>query len=301
MSAFPLLLTKSSYNETTGKMLYTFPSTQVFSDKEVGLITAAFYNCFFNISAAMQNNSLTIYFPSGNYSGSGSPTMLTRTLVLADGYYSVAALNEALQNFCINQNLYYYDSGSGMNVYFLQFQTNSTLYAVQLNSFFVPTATQALANGWIAPSTPGWTVNGGTHFVAPQVFLSVGLGALLGINTGIYPTPVATTGTWTTTPRTTIGSKAPAINAVSSIILRTNLIAQSAVGSPADMLALVPITSQFGALTSFVAPHPVYSPIQNGNFTFVEITFCNQAAQPIKIFDPDITLTLEIRSQNKSI
>jgi hypothetical protein len=295
MSAFPILLTKDAYDPVSGKMIYQFPSTQTFSNKEVALINSSFYNSFFNITSTAQNNRITIEFPTGNFSGSGNPTYLTRTLVLPDGYYSIETLNQALQNWFVNERWFYYDSGSGMNVYFVQLVANATLYSCQLNTFLVPTSAQALINGWIAPNGgTGWTVNTGTTFVAPRVVISAGLGLLLGFPP--QTTPTFTSASWTGSPQVLLGTAAPEINMVSGLIMRTNLISQST-GYPVDMLALVPITSQFGAVTQFVAPHPVFSPIPNGRYNTIEIYFMDQSLRTVKLYDPDITITLEIRER----
>lgn len=295
MSAFPILLTKEAYDPVSGKMVYQFPSTQTFSNMEVALVNTSFYNSFFNITAAFGNNQIKVEFPSGSYSGSGSPAYTTRTLTLADGYYSIETLNQALQNWFVNERWFYYDSGSGMNVYFVQLQTNATLYSAQINCFLVPTAAQAATNGWVLPTGgAGWTVNTGSHFVAPRVQISAGLGALLGFPAST--TATYTSATWTLTPATFLGTAAPAINMVSGLIMRTNLISQST-GYPVDMLALVPITSQFGAVTQFVAPHPVFSPIPNGRYNTIDIYFMDQSLRTVKLYDPDITITLEIRER----
>lgn len=292
-NAFPILLTKNNYNADTGKLVYQFPSSQTFSNRKVGLLNCSFYNCFFNITAEQQNNSLTLQFPTGALTGT-SPTYLNFDIVLPDGYYSIDTLNQAIQNYCVNQRLYYYDSGSGLNVYFVQLQANATLYSCQLNCFYVPTATQATSNGWLVPSGgAGWTVNTGTRFATPRVIFAEKLASLLGFTTTSLPSGTPTTATWTNTPVTALGAAAPAINMVSGVILRTNLISQST-GSPSDMLALVPITSQFGAITEFVASHPVFSPVPNGQYPTIEVYFMDQNLRPIKFFDPDITVTLEI-------
>lgn len=298
--SFPLLLTKKNYDPYTGRMLYQFPSNQTFSGKEVALINASFYNSFFNITAAYNNNKLTVIFPtftSGPVTSTGSPVpTLSRTLTLADGYYSLDTLNQALQNFCINEGLYYYDTATGMNVYFVQIQANSTLYAVQVNCFLVPTVLRASQNGWVLPSNAAFTPNGGTVFVAPQLELPSGLATLIGFQAGTYADSQFRTQAWSSSPTVFLGAAAPTINQVSSLIMRTTLINQST-GNPADMLALVPITSEFGAITQFVAAHPVFSPVSNGTHPTVEIIFTDQGGNRLFLRDPDITLTMEIRDQ----
>jgi len=297
-----ILLSSKDFNQNTGSMVYRFPTAQAIKKSEIALTNFAFYNSFKNISAEQANSFLSFKFPIATVGS--SPTTWTHqsfNLLLDDGYYSISDINKALQLFCVNQGLYLFDPATQRNIYFLEVAVNSVRYVTQLNVYRLPTAQQAADFGWLVPNGGANTLilgTGSNHQPIPQFDIAEGIGAVLGVNAGLYPTNIAnaTSAVWISSPVVSIGARAPAINRVSSIIVRSNFV-NSKSSNPVDMLAQVPVTSQYGALTNYVAAFPLFSTASEGTFNTIELYFSDQLLRPITFFDTEIAITLQIREK----
>jgi hypothetical protein len=139
----------------------------------------------------------------------------------------------------------------------------------------------------------------GTRQFHPQVVIpSADLSRLLGFPVGTYPpTPLqALSGLLDENPNSILGSLAPQINLVNSILLRSKII-NASISIPNNLLALVPLTASFGAVNQYSANIPVYSPVQSSSYTNLEVSFCDQNLQPLFFCDGEITLKLHIRDK----
>jgi hypothetical protein len=293
MSSYSILLNSAKF-DGNNKMIYRFPQPLEMKNKEVCLVNFSFYNCFFNISRALANNSITIKFPV--FTSNTVYSMMDYTHVFSDGFYSIEDINASLQNFFINNNLYLYDAANQQNMYFVNFIQNSVSYAFQLDTYSVPTRTQAdqmgLSGGCYSLLNPT-----GSRQIHPQVVIpSAGLSRLLGFNVGTYPSVPIESISADLYPNSFLGTLAPQINSVNSILLRSNII-NTSVSIPNDLMALVPLTASFGAVNQYSANIPVYSPIQNSSYTNLEVSFSDQNLNPLFFRDSEITLTLHIRDR----
>ena len=92
------------------------------------------YYSTFNITAANQNNTYNYTWVNG----------VSYSVVMPDGFYDAASLNNFL-HFTMIQNKHYLIDTTGNFVYFLTLTTNSNAYAIELNCFLLNT-TIATAN-----------------------------------------------------------------------------------------------------------------------------------------------------------
>jgi len=298
----PILLNSSNYDSSTGQARYHFPTNTQLSNKEVALTAASFYNSFFNISQAKQNNVLVFNFPA--FTAADTYTMYAYTMTFADGFYSFSDINAAVQNFCIGANLYLYDPVLKKNVYFVAVTVNSVQYKCSLSVALIPTSTQLTTLGWTSPGVPsgGAIVNpGGSDAVSPTISVGAGMGVLLGIAAGTYPAApvVSGAGTYSATPTVTLGTSAPKINPVNAVIVRCNLVNNSSFGYPVDMLAQIPMTTQYGAVNQFLAPAPIYTAVGTSHYAYLELSFMDDTNTPLRFFDSDMSFTLELRDKKK--
>ena len=141
---------------------YKFPSNINFKNSQITLTSVYMYYSWYNISSKQGNNTFSYIW----YSGS-TPTATTVSITIPDGFYDISGLNEYLQSIMIT-NGHYLINSSGSYVYYIEFVTNATYYAVQLNCYQLPTAAEASAAGYTAPSSwPGYIT---TH-ITPQVVI----------------------------------------------------------------------------------------------------------------------------------
>ena len=291
-----LLLNSSNYNAQTGALVYQFPSGVQMADMECSLNSCSFYNSFFNISAAIGNNTIVYKHPI--FTASNTYTMTNYTLTLADGYYTIADINNAFQNLCLQNGLYCYNASTGQNVYFARFSQNAVRYSFQIDTYLVPTSTQCTSLGF---TTGGMVLNVGNIAVSPQIVTSTALATFLGIPGGTYPVTVSTSsaGAWASdSVSTTLSKVSPQVNRVTGLIFRCDLIS-SPYSIPSDLLCQVPISSSFGAATQYVASQPLWSHISNQKYSQVSITFQDQNGGKLYLYDTEMSAVLAIRPKPK--
>jgi hypothetical protein len=285
--------TQNTYNPSTGQLIYTLPTSQRFADMEVALMKASFYNSFKNVTTAMvtsATNIITLTFP--NFTSAGTVySPLTVNIPLAAGFYAISDINNAIWNYCTLNNLFMVNTVTKQNVYFTYISANATTYQTEIDTFLVPTSAEATTLGWTNPGT-AFALSAGSVFYAPTVTIPSSFSVLLGL--GPLTTPATSTSTWTGTPTVTLGGSAPAINTISSIIVRCNLIC-SFIGNPTDQLDILPITSQYGAIDQYTASSPIFTPVTNGLYQQIVLSFMDQNLNPLTFYDPELTFALQLR------
>ncbi len=134
-----ILLNSSDYVANSGNT-YTYQLPQTYKSQvgdQIGVSSVSMYNSTFNVTAARGNNVIQLIWNAG--------TTTNYTFTLADGYYSISDLNYFLQQQMILNNLYCTTNGGSQNVYFIELQINAVRYAVSLNLYYLPTASNAVA------------------------------------------------------------------------------------------------------------------------------------------------------------
>lgn len=281
-SVFPIILNESNLIATSNNNVYEykFPNGSAeFKGARLALQSVQMYYSWFNISSSRGNNEFKFIHPvAAGYT--------TYTVTIPDGYYSIPALNSYLQNFLIANNLYLADP-AGDYVYYLEIVENPTIYAVQLNTYLVPTALPG--GGWTDPS-------GLFSFPAvsetPQLIVpSTNFTNLIGFNPGTYPAA----------PSAVDYSKAsdytPQISPVSSIILTCNLL-ENVYSNPQTILySFSPAGITFGGLIDLKPPEYSFVNIQSGTFWTLRVEFLDQLFNPLPIKDTNLVITLLIKHE----
>jgi hypothetical protein len=290
MSGSLILINSSNYDQTSGICNYKFPSPFRASNLEVALVNSSFYNCFFNVSAELKNNVYVFTF----YVWPG-PAATTYTLTLNDGYYTFDQLNYAFQSFFIQQKLYAISSSG--NVYFYTLLVNSSQYGIQLTSFYLPTTAQATTLGWTLPAGAPQIFNNVNNLMYYPFLTLSGQQEYLGIPNGNYPSTVTPNSSvsYLQQAYSVIGPNAPQVDKVTSVIIRCNMISNSSIGNPVDMLAQIPVVGGFGAINSSQINYPLYSVVGNTTYQDIQLSFMDQNQNLIKFKDPSLSFTLFIR------
>lgn len=275
---YPLILNKNNLvsDSNNNTYRYTFPAGSVrFQNSKIAVSNINLFFSWFNITQENNNNTFQITFPT--LAGS-----TLYTIVIPDGYYSIPQLNSYIQQFCIVNGLYLINTSS-QNVYYFEFVENPTAYAVQFNSYPVPTSLPA-----------GWT-NGGISFpvVASTPLLTIpatDIRNFIGFNAGTYPAVFQATNFSKTSDFT------PQVNLVSSIILTCSLLKNAYSIPNTIMYSFSPSNYTFGDLVNEKPAELSFIDIQDGDYTEISITFLNQDLNPIKIRDTNIIIQLIIQA-----
>jgi hypothetical protein len=256
---------------------YTFPQGSVnFKNSKIALSNLNIFYSWFNISAVNQNNTFSVLFPT--FAGS---TLLNITI--PDGFYDVATLNAFLQQIFITNN-FYLVNGSGQNVYYMEFITNASAYAVQMNSFPVPTALPA---GWTNPGSMTFPV------VASTPLLNVpatNFRNIIGFNTGTYPA------IFQATNFSKISDFTPQVTPINSVIIACSLLSNSYAIPNTIFYSFSTQGASFGSVISVQSTDHSYVDIQDGSYNSFTLSFLDQNFNQIKINDTSIIVQLLIKN-----
>jgi len=273
----PILINSTHYVENTDSTYrYRLPAGGITLNHgdSASLTSIAMYYSWFNISEENGNNQLTLIFDGVNY-----------PITFPDGYYSIDTLNQYIQHFCIENNLYLKDA-SGNHVYYLTFTTNPSRYKVQLDAFVMETS---LPSGWTDPGFPF-----PLSPITPQVAIPANMNKILGFSVGTYP-PTASGSKYET-----LGDLTPQLSPVQSILIRSNIISNGRYSNPTDLLATFTVNNNtaFGQLVEYEPNDYSFMTVQPGKYEFIEISFIDQVFKTLKIQDKDITMMMLIKIHN---
>lgn len=266
---------------------YRFPVGSVkFSDDEIAVASIQMFYSWFSITSATtssryNNNSFQYYF----YDNTGQIGPFT--IIIPDGFYSVAELNAYLQSQFVANNHYLVDS-FGDYVYYMEFVENPSAYAIQLNCFPIPTALPAL-----------WTNPGGMTFPAvastPQLIVlsTNNFKDVIGFNVGIYPAITQATN------YSKISDYTPQVSPVSSVVMTCSLL-NNLYAIPSTLLyAFTPSGTTFGNIINVQVPELSFNEIQDGSYNSIELEFLDQSLRPIQLRDTQLVIMLVIKSKKE--
>ena len=271
-------LVPNGFNDT---YQYRFPQGSVrFQNDTVALASISMYFSWDNITSALTggqyNNNTYEYIWTD---GSGTST---HTVVMPDGYYEYSTMNEYLQ-YTMVQNGHYLIDNTGNFVYYLEIVANQTFFAVQLNSYPVPTALPAL---WLNPagivfpavaSTPQFVILPTNNFQITT-----------GFNPGIYPPVIQATN------YSVLSQNTPQITPVQSLILQCSLL-NNQYALPSTLLySFNPANTPFGALITINVPAFAFVDIQDGSYSDFTISFKDQNLNRVFIKDPNIVVLMVV-------
>jgi len=277
------------------KMIYNFPGSVDFKDSYIALSQVSMYYSWFNISERYNNNIIQYTWVVG-------ATTTTYTIDIPDGLYEVSRLNEYLQ-FALIQNGHYLINSAGENVYYLEMIVNPSRYAVQLNTFLVPTSLPA---GFTEPAS--W-VGYATQTFNPQFILPTNINSILGYvenfttnaNTNNAYVPPANDDYVSKLANGTISyisTTAPDIQPNSSILVSISGIDNKYANPTSVIYSIVPSVA-IGALINEKPPQYAWNKLLPGTYNQLRLTILGTNLQPIQINDPAITFLLVIKDKGE--
>lgn len=277
------------------KMIYQFPGSVEFKDSFVALSQVSMYYSWFNISARYNNNII-------QYVWTDATTTTTFNVVIPDGLYEVSRLNELLQ-FAMIQNGHYLVNSANENVYYLELIVNPSRYAVQINTFLVPTSLPA---GFTEPAS--WVGYAPATF-NPQIILPAKVNEILGYvvnftsdantgNTFVPPANDAYVSKLANGTISYISTSAPDIQPNSSILVSLSGIDNKYANPTSVIYSIVPSVA-IGALINEKPPQYAWNRLLPGTYNQLRLTILGTNLQPIKINDPAMTFLLVIKDKGE--
>lgn len=270
--------TSSGYNNV---LKYSFPAGAItFKDAKIAVSSVAMYYSWFNITSSTTEsryNNNSFQYTWHNATGS-----TTHTVTIPDGYYSATTLNAYLQSVLITNQHYLVDS-DGNYVYYLEIVENSSKYAIQLNSYALPTS---LPSNYSKPSSFTFPATKKT----PQftILSTNSFSDIIGFSSGTYPSSVQTSDYSVTSDYT------PQFSPVSSIVLLCDIL-DNRLALPSSVFYTFTSTGvAFGSLIEVNSRSLIFNKIKDGTYSQFTISIVDQSFKPISIKDTQMTLLLTV-------
>jgi len=269
-------------NQGNNRLVYNFQGGGVtITENEIALATAQLYYSWYNITADYQNNIYSYKWVDG----------LTYTVLMPDGNYSITELNTFLENVMVQNKHYLINTTTGDFVYYIQWETNETYYAVQLNEYVVPSV---LPVGYALPAGASWALPGTP--TTPQVnILANAFRDIVGFKSGTYPSTVPQSTTYSV-----LSTTAPQVNPVSSLQINCSFATNPYSTQSRVIYASGIPETPFGGQILITAYEFAFTRIVNGTYNQFEISITDQNGSPINLRDPQISIMLIVRSRNNN-
>jgi hypothetical protein len=280
-----VILSSSNIVGTGNNVLtYDIPTTATFRDDYVAVASVSMYYSWFNISAALGNNTFTY-----TWDQAGSPTSIT----IPPGLYEVSTLNAFLQSEFIRLGHYMVQISTAQNVYFAEFVINPAQYVVQINTYSIPIASAPPVGYTIVAALPAAQNTMG-------MTLGSGLGALLGYTGGnLTIAPVA--GLADFVQRSFQSNVSPNIQPNSTVLISVDGV-DNPYASPTGVIYAFSPSVGVGEIVIEKPPQLCWVKIREGQYRQLTVRLLGSANNtPLPIKDPAMTIILAIADEQEAL
>lgn len=296
---FVIVLTSADVASTdNNSFVYNFPNSVILKDKFIAVSSVTMYYSWFNILSSYQNNTFSYTWTVGT-------TTTTYNVVIPDGLYNVSDLNAYLQWVMINNGTYLINN-VGDNVYYAEFLVNPNRYAIQINTFLVPTS---LPTGWSVPS--GFAGYPTTSF-NPVITLPSKFNEIVGYTAGFstnnnvgnaYVPPSASKSNNYVSKEANgtlsyLSNTYPNVQPNSSIFLAISNI-NNPYSQPSSIIYSITPTVAIGEQVIERPPNFMWNKMIDGTYNQLRVQFLGLNKQPIPLADPNLTIILTIRDKDE--
>lgn len=282
------------------KLVFKFPNSVKFDNHYIAVSSVSMYYSWFNITSALSNN--TFSYTWVDHVG----LAITYTLTIPDGIYDISDLNKFIQFSCIQNGTYWVIGG--VNYYPFEFLLNPSRYAVQINTYLIPTVAPPGTTQSPAPigGTAGWP----THVQNVAVDIPINLTAIMGFSAplttninydNLYIPPVSpyvakdVNGTLSY-----LSDVAPQVQPNGSIYLAISNV-NNPYTQPSSIIYAINPSVASGEQIVERPPNYSWSKLINGTYNEIRMTFLGTDKNPIPIRDPNMTILLVIRDSSEGL
>ena len=255
-----------------------------------------------NLVADGYNNTYIYRFPNSvqfvNSEIAVSSLTTTYTITIPSGLFEIADKNNYFQYVMI-QNGTYLINASKQNVYYAEFLVNPNSYAIQLNTFPVPTS---LPSGFTAPvantatgavAYPGYPTT--TNNMQVGIPASSRFNEIVGFASG-FATGASTLGTNLSFLSTTT----PQVQPNPSIYVAISNISNK-YANPSTIIYSISPDVGFGEKIIERVPEYSWNRLLSGTYNELRLQFLGVDFSPIQLLDSNISVLLCIREKPKEI
>ena len=280
------------------KLVYRFPNSTVLKDKFIAVSNISMFYSWFNITSDSVNNTLSYTWTVGT-------TLTTINVVIPDGLYDIVDINSYLQWVMI-QNGHYLINASGDYVYYLELLVNPSRYAIQLNTFQVPTS---LPSGWSQPSNfagyPTQTFNPIVTFPANFnviVGYQVGFASNNNVNNAYVPPTASASNNYVAKDGagtlSYLSNTSPQVQPNNNVLFSISNI-NNPYSQPSSIIYSLNPNVAVGEQIYETPPNFMWNKLIDGTYSELRLTFLNTRLEPLVIKDPNMTILLTIRDKDE--
>lgn len=290
-------------NGNNNTLIYNFPNSVVLKDKYIAVSQIVMYYAWFNISSQYQNNTFSYTWTVGGVT-------TTYNVVIPDGLYNITDINAYLQWTMIN-NGHYLINPSGDNVYYAELIVNPNRYAIQINTFLVPTALPVVGGVWSQPANfagyPATTQN-------PVVTMPSNFNKIIGYTAGfttnanlnnayVPPAPTVSNNYVAKDSAGTLSylsNTNPDVQPNSSIYLAISNI-NNPYSQPSSIIYAITPNVAIGEQIIETPPNFMWNRMIDGTYNQLRVQLLGIDKQPIQMKDPNMTIMLTIRDRDENL
>ncbi|GMF35049.1 unnamed protein product [Phytophthora lilii] len=277
--SFPILLNLNN-QVATHQFRYRFSQPIDFSQYEIALGSISIYYSWRAITAQRQNNSFKIIWPTAS-------TTTTYTITLPDGTYSASDINNYLQYWSIQNNLYLTNNTTGTNYYFISCAENPSSYALQFSMQPVKNIT-----GYTAAS--GFPTMPATAYTPQLQVDNSAFGSIIGFSPATYPAAQ------TSSVYAVNSNLVPQIDPTAAVVITCSNLYNPIANNNQVLHTFTSAGVEYGGLiTTSQGQGLAYCPMQGTN-SELTLSFLDQNMIPLGIIDNNVCIRLLIRPR-KSI
>jgi hypothetical protein len=275
------------------ELVYKFPNSVNLKDKYISVVSISIFYSWYNITDNFNDNKLIYTWPTGT----------TYTVTIPNGLYEISDINAFLQ-FTFIKNGTYWTIGN-LNYYPFELIINSTRYAVQLNTYLIPTSAPS---GAIEPvGFAGWpTSSGNCSVVFPANFNNiVGYPVNFTSNANTnnnYSPPLPSTVSNNFVAKNSEGtlsylsSSAPEVQRNSNLYLSMSNI-NNPYGVPSSIIYCLCANAQVGTQITDMPPNFIWNKLIDGTYNELRLQLRGNNFERLRIADPNMAITLAIRDK----
>lgn len=298
---FIIVLNSSNlnFNGANNSYTYKFPNSINLTDKYIAVSQITMYYSWFNITSVYRNNFLSYSWTVGGVS-------TTYQINIPDGLYNIVDINSYCQWVMIN-NGHYLINSAGSNVYYFELLVNASRYAIQINTFQVPTS---LPSGY---TQPGNFAGYPTQTFNPIITIPAAFNNIIGypsnfasnnnINNAYVPPTASKSNNYVS--KNSLGTlsylsnTAPNVQPNSTIFLSISNI-NNPYAQPSSIIYAISPTVSIGEQIIERPPNFMWNKLMNGYQNEIVIQFYGIDNSPVVLNDTNLTIMLTIRDKDES-
>lgn len=307
MNTLVLNRTNLTDNGKNNTLVYKFPRSVQFKNAEIAVSQISMYYSWYNISSALGNNVFTYKWIDEN----------SYTITIPDGLYEISDVNAYFQSEMIKNN-HYLANASGDYVYYINMEVNQSRYAIQINTFEVPTAAEATAASLTDPSTNFVFRDNGANTnnnYNPKVTIPSGFNNIIGFDANFstdfnvadgFSAPASQTYISKSSASTlsyishsysgsTYSAGTPDVQPNSSVLINIDKVVNEYAQPTGILYSVVPNVA-IGSLINERPAEYSFAKLTDGIYNELRVQFLGTDLKEIAIQDPEITLLLVIKN-----